>query len=39
MNIVIPDEDFELQKAINEILEQLYNEGFIDGLAVKYFAQ
>lgn len=39
MNIVIPNQDFELQKAINEILNQLHNEGFIDKLAVKYFAQ
>lgn len=39
MNIVIPDKDAELQKAINEILKQLQDEGFIDALAVKYFAQ
>ncbi|HMB24584.1 MAG: transporter substrate-binding domain-containing protein [Chloroflexota bacterium] len=39
MNIVIPDKDVELQKAVNEILKQLQDEGFIDALAVKYFAQ
>ena len=38
MNIVIPNGDVELQKAINEILKQLKDEGFIDALAVKYFA-
>ena len=39
MNIVIPDKDVELQKAVNEIIKQLQDEGFIDQLAVKYFAQ
>lgn len=39
MNIVIPDKDAELQKAINEIIKQLQEEGFIDNLAVKYFAE
>src|SRR5512138_453526 len=39
MNIVIPEKDVELQKAINEIIKQLQDEGFIDQLAVKYFAQ
>lgn len=39
MNIVIPDKDVELQKAINETIKQLQDEGFIDKLAVKYFAQ
>jgi polar amino acid transport system substrate-binding protein len=39
VNIVIPDKDVEFQKAINEIIKQLQDEGFIDGLAVKYFAQ
>jgi polar amino acid transport system substrate-binding protein len=39
MNIVIPDKDVELQKAINEIVKQLQEEGFIDKLAVKYFAE
>ncbi len=39
MNIVIPEKDAELQKAINEIIKQLQDEGFIDKLAVKYFAQ
>ena len=38
MNIVIPDKDAELQKAINDIIKQLKDEGFIDKLAVKYFA-
>ena len=39
MNIVVPDKDAELQKAINGIIKQLQDEGFIDKLAVKYFAQ
>jgi polar amino acid transport system substrate-binding protein len=39
MNIVIPDGDKELQQAINEIIKQLQDEGFIDDLAVKYFAE
>ncbi len=39
MNIVLPDGDAELAKAINEILAQLKAEGFIENLAVKYFAE
>jgi polar amino acid transport system substrate-binding protein len=39
MNIVIPDADKELQKAINDIIKQLQDEGFIDNLAVKYFVE
>jgi polar amino acid transport system substrate-binding protein len=39
MNIVLPEGDKELAQAINEIIKQLQDEGFIDGLAVKYFAQ
>jgi len=39
INIVLPEGDAELQKAINEIIKQLQDEGFIDGLAVKYFAE
>ncbi len=39
VNIVIPNEDAELQKAVNEIIKQLQDEGFIDKLAVKYFAE
>jgi polar amino acid transport system substrate-binding protein len=39
MNIVIPNEDAELQQAINDIIKQLQDEGFIDQLAVKYFAE
>ena len=39
MNIVIPDGDAELQQAINEIIRQLDAEGFIDGLADKYFVE
>jgi polar amino acid transport system substrate-binding protein len=39
MNIVIPQDDTELQKAINDIIKQLQDEGFIDKLAVKYFAE
>ena len=38
MNIVIPEKDVELQKAINEIIKQLQDEGFIDKLAVKYLS-
>ena len=38
MNLVIPQDDKELQKAINDIIKQLQDEGFIDKLAVKYFA-
>jgi polar amino acid transport system substrate-binding protein len=38
MNIVIPQDDKELQKAINDIIKQLQDEGFIGKLAVKYFA-
>lgn len=39
INVVIPDGDKELQQAINEIIKQLQDEGFIDNLAVKYFAE
>ena len=39
MNIVVPNEDKELQTAINEVIKQLQDEGFIDKLAVKYFAE
>jgi polar amino acid transport system substrate-binding protein len=38
MNIVIPEKDVELQKAINEMIKQLQEEGFSDKLAVKYFS-
>jgi len=37
MNIVIPDGDTELAKAINDILADLQEEGFIEDLAIKYF--
>jgi polar amino acid transport system substrate-binding protein len=39
VHMVIPNEDAELQQAINEIIRQLQDEGFIDQLAVKYFAE
>lgn len=39
VNIVIPNDDTELKQSINEIIKQLKDEGFIDQLAVKYFAQ
>lgn len=39
MNIVLPDGDTELAKAINEVLAQLKAEGFIENLATKYFAE
>ena len=39
INIIIPNGDAELQQAINEIIKQLQDEGFIDQLAVKYFAE
>jgi polar amino acid transport system substrate-binding protein len=38
MNIVMQKGDAELVKAVNDILKQLKDEGFIDQLAVKYFA-
>ena len=38
MNIVIPQDDKALAQAINDIIAQLKTEGFIDQLAVKYFA-
>jgi len=39
INIVIPNGDVELQQAVNEIIKQLQDEGFIEQLAVKYFAE
>lgn len=39
MNIVIPDGDKNLQAEINKIIKELQDEGFIDALAVKYFAE
>jgi polar amino acid transport system substrate-binding protein len=39
MNIVIPNDDKELQQAINIIIKQLQDEGFIDQLAVKHFSE
>jgi polar amino acid transport system substrate-binding protein len=39
VNIVLPEGDKELQQAINDIIAQLQSEGFIDALAIKYFAQ
>jgi polar amino acid transport system substrate-binding protein len=39
LNIVIPEGDRELQQAINEVITQLQDEGFIDELALKYFVQ
>ncbi len=38
VNIVLPEGDTELKHAINEIIKQLQDEGFIDQLAMKYFA-
>jgi len=38
VNIVLPEGDTELKQAINEIIKQLQDEGFIDQLAMKYFA-
>ncbi|MEW5870149.1 MAG: ABC transporter substrate-binding protein [Chloroflexota bacterium] len=37
MNIVIPNDDKELAAAMNEIIQKLQAEGFIDQLAVKHF--
>ena len=37
VNIILPEGDKELQQAVNEIIQQLQDEGFIDDLAVKYF--
>ncbi|PWH12062.1 MAG: amino acid ABC transporter substrate-binding protein [Anaerolineae bacterium] len=39
MNIVLPEGEADLAKAINEILAQLKAEGFIENLAIKYFAE
>ena len=39
LNIVLPEGDKELQTAINDTITKLQSEGFIDDLAVKYFAQ
>ena len=39
VNIVLPEGDAELQQAINEILKQLQDEGFVDQLAVKHFVE
>ena len=39
VNIVLPEGDTELKQAINETIAKLQSEGFIDALAVKYFAQ
>ncbi len=39
MNIVLPEGDTELAQAINQILKQLQQEGFIDQLAQKYFTE
>ncbi len=38
VNIVLPEGDTELKQAINEIIKHLQDEGFIDQLAMKYFA-
>ncbi|MGE5251658.1 MAG: ABC transporter substrate-binding protein [Bacteroidota bacterium] len=37
LNMVVPEGDTELKKAINQIIKELQNEGFIDALAIKYF--
>ncbi len=39
MNMVLPEGDTELKQAINDTIAKLQSEGFIDALAVKYFAQ
>ena len=39
LNMVIPNEDAELRQEINKIIKQLQDEGFIDELAVKHFAE
>jgi polar amino acid transport system substrate-binding protein len=39
LNIVLPEGDKELGQAVNETIAKLQSEGFIDTLAVKYFAQ
>jgi polar amino acid transport system substrate-binding protein len=36
VHIVIPNGDVELERRLNEIIQQLQAEGFIDRLAVKY---
>lgn len=37
IHMVIPQGDADLQEAINEIIKQLQDEGFIDNLAARYF--
>src|SRR5512141_891618 len=39
MNMVLPEGDKELKQAVNDTIAKLQSEGFIDALAVKYFAQ
>jgi len=39
INIVLPEGDTELTQAINEIIKQLQDEGFIEALALKHFGQ
>lgn len=39
VNLVLPEGDTNFKQAINEIIKQLKDEGFIDQLAVKYFAE
>ena len=36
VNIVIPEGDAELQEALNEVIAELHEEGFIDDLIVEY---
>ena len=39
LNIVLSEGDKELEQAVNDTIAKLQSEGFIDALAVKYFAQ
>jgi polar amino acid transport system substrate-binding protein len=39
LNIVIPEGDKDLQEEINRILKELQADGFVDALAMKYFAE
>jgi ABC-type amino acid transport substrate-binding protein len=39
MNMVLPEGDTELKQAIDDTIAKLQSEGFIEALAVKYFAQ
>ncbi len=39
INMVLPQDDKELQAALNDAIKQMQADGFTDGLALKYFSQ